>query len=68
MEKDWKLVYSTSKSYEAEMVRSLLESTSIGAVVINKQDSSYMFGDIEIYVHPDQYDQALNIINNTENE
>lgn len=68
MGKNWELVYSTSKPYEAEMVRSLLESTNIGAVVINKQDSSYMFGDIEVYVHPDQYDQALNIINNTEDE
>lgn len=68
MEDNWQLVYTTDKSFEAEMVRGLLESANLEPIVINRQDSSYMFGDIDVYVHPSQADQALKIINQTENE
>jgi hypothetical protein len=68
MGEDWQLVYSTGQSYEAEMVRGLLETAGLEPVVMNKQDSSYLFGDIEVYVAPAQAEQALSIIKNIENE
>lgn len=68
MENNWQLVYSTNKAFEAEMVRGLLESEGLEPIVLNKQDSSYMFGEIEVYVHPDQKEQAINIIKSSKNE
>ena len=68
MEDNWQLVYSTGTPYEAEMVRGLLENAGLEPIVMNKQDSSYMFGEIEVYVHPNQYEQAINIINSSNNE
>lgn len=68
MENDWVSVYCTNKPYEAELVKGLLENVDIEPIVMNKQDSSYMFGEIEIFVHPQQAEQALNIINSHNNE
>jgi len=68
MEKDWISVYCTNKPFEAELVRGQLENAGIEPIVINKQDSSYMFGEIEVFVHSQQAEQALNIINSQNNE
>lgn len=68
MEDNWQLVYSTTKSFEAEMVRGLLMNAGLEPIVMNRQDSMYMFGEIEVFVHPDQYEQAINIIKSSSNE
>ncbi len=68
MEQDWKLVYSAKSVYDAEMMRGMLESAGIEPVVMNKQDSSYLFGDVEVYVSPEQAEQAETIIKSIDNE
>ena len=50
MEKDWVIVYTTNKMYQTELFRELLADNDIESFVINKQDSSYKFGNIEVYV------------------
>lgn len=50
MEKDWVIVYTTNKLYQAELFREVLGDHEIGSFVINKMDSSYRFGNIEVYV------------------
>lgn len=54
MEKDWVIVYTTDKLYQAELFRRNLGDHGIGAVIINKMDSTYRFGEIEVYVKRDQ--------------
>ena len=68
MEKDWQLVYSAKSAIDAEMMRGMLENAGIEAVVMNKQDSSYLFGDVEIYVGKELFDRAVEILKNAENE
>ena len=68
MEQDWKLVYSAKSVYDTEMMRGMLESAGIEPVVMNKQDSSYSFGDVEVYVSPEQAEQAETIIKSNDNE
>lgn len=65
---DWISIYSTNNSFEAELVHGKLENAGLESVVMNKQDSSYLFGEIEIYVHEQDSKQALNIINSHEDE
>ena len=55
---DWKLIYSTSKLYLAQIINDVLDDNNIDAVLLNKQDSFYLFGDIEIYVKPDDVIRA----------
>lgn len=68
MEKDWQLVYSAKSVIDAEMRRGILESAGLEPIVMNKQDSSYLFGDVEVYVSKEQFDRAVEILKNADNE
>ncbi|MEI6454669.1 MAG: DUF2007 domain-containing protein [bacterium] len=60
----WESAFSTSQLYQAEMLKDLLEAEEIPAIVINKQDSSYLsFGDIEVHVKRDDILKAKIIVN-----
>ena len=62
---NWVCVYSSSLIYQSQMIRNLLDDAGIEAVIVNKQDSFYMIGDIEIHVAADDVINALQIINNS---
>ncbi len=51
MEKDWVLAYQTGHDYKAAMLKEIFADHNIESVIINKKDSSYKFGDIEVYVN-----------------
>ncbi len=59
---NWVNIYSINKAYLAEMAKEVLEENSIESVIINKQDSVYLFGEIELYVHPDNVIKAKHIL------
>jgi hypothetical protein len=64
MDNAWFLLYTTDKYYEAEILKGLLEDNQIPVVVVNKQDSSYVFlGDIEIYVPAYLRDLSKDLLN-----
>ena len=67
MEKDWQLVYSAKSVVEAEMRRAILESAGLEPIVMNKQDSSYLFGDVEVYVSNEQFERAVEILKTADN-
>ena len=50
MDKDKVLIYTTNKSFQADILKQILADNEIPCFVINKMDSSYLFGDIELYV------------------
>jgi hypothetical protein len=50
MEKGWERIYSTDKLHMVSIIRSMLKENDIDSIEINKKDSSYAFGDIEIFV------------------
>jgi len=54
MEKDWIVAYSTHLPYQAQIYRELLGDHNIESIIINKQDSSYKFGEVEVYVKRDK--------------
>jgi len=62
MEANLVLVFSTSKPYEAEMVRQMLADHNMKAFLINKQDSAYKFGVVELYVNRDDVIRAKMLI------
>lgn len=55
-------VYEATKLYEAELVVGLLSVNDIEAVIVNKQDGRYLFGEIEIHVVANDAEKALEII------
>ena len=58
MEKDWIQVYTTNQMFQAELFKQVLEDHKIEAVILNKKDSSYKFGEIEVYVKNDNVMKA----------
>lgn len=62
MEKNWKKVYSSSFEHKMEIAQAVLEDEGIKSVIINKKDSFYLFGELELYVHADQVLRAKQIL------
>lgn len=50
MTNDRVAVYTTNKMYEAEIVREILGDHGINSFLLDKMDSAYKFGEIEIHV------------------
>ena len=64
-ESEWTMIYRTSNPNEAEILRGLLADNDIGAVIMNKKDSSYLFGELELFVPTEHAFEATQIIKNT---
>lgn len=62
-------VYTTNKQFEAESIQQYLANNEVIAFVLNKMDSAYHFGEIEILVEPDDVIKSKKLIEEfTKNE
>lgn len=60
MEKNWIKIFTSSNYYQAEIVKQMLVENQIDTVLLNKQDSSHRtFGDIEVYIHQQDFSNAI---------
>ncbi len=64
MEENWIKIKSTHKLYIAELWKSNLADKNIWSVIINKKDSSYLIGEIELYVKSEDVTIASSILEN----
>ena len=55
-------IYSTGTLYFAELVRQMLADHDIPSFIVNKQDSFYKFGEIELYANRDHVIRAKKLI------
>jgi len=62
LEKGWVKILSGAAN-EVELKLALLQAQEINAVIINKQDSSYLFGESELYVPQDVVIRAKRVLN-----
>ena len=68
MEAGWTLIYTTTQSFEAELIKQNLLNHNIEAVILNKRDSTYTtFGELEVYIKDEDKAEALNLIKEFEN-
>lgn len=66
MDDSWVTVFSTSKLYQAEIVKEILFDHQIIAFVLNQQDSTFLFGDINVCVKPSDVIRAKYILKTVE--
>ena len=59
---NWVCVYTANQVYKAEAVKELLAEENIEAVVVNKKDSMYLFGEVELFVQPEDENLATELI------
>jgi type III secretory pathway lipoprotein EscJ len=63
MEKNWVKIYTSFNFYRAEIIKQVLVEHQIDAVLFNRQDSSHRaFGNIEVYVHKEDFSDAIEIM------
>ena len=55
-------IFSSGQAYKAEMVKQMLTDHNIQSFLINKQDSAYKFGVVELYVNRDHVIRAKKLI------
>ena len=63
---NWKKVYESKQLYMAEIIKAILEENAIECVVMNRQDSAYGFGEVEVYTPNENVLRALHIIGKCE--
>ncbi len=62
MNSKWQKIYDTNLKYRAEIVKAVLSDHGISAVLVDKQDKAYHFGQVEVYVAPYDVMGAVKII------
>jgi hypothetical protein len=66
---NWEIVFSTPYTFEAEVVKNKLEDVGIISIIVNKIDSSYLsFGLAYVYCQNQDVEEAMNCINEANNE
>ncbi len=59
---DWIKLTSSKHAFLIEVLKGKLDASDIKAVVHNKQDSNYGFGELELHVRRNDFLKAKNII------
>ncbi len=68
MEKNWVSIFSTDQPYLADIARLVLDENNISSIIMNKKDSFYKIGEVDLYVNRDQALRAKNLIKNLSSE
>jgi hypothetical protein len=62
MEPDWIKIYTSHDFFKSELVRQVLTDNHLNAILIDRQGFPYRIGEVEVYIHSDYFNQALEII------
>ncbi len=68
MDENWVNVYSGATLFRMEIFKDVLESNGISSVILNKKDSAFLTGPVELYVHKDNEEKARKIISEAESK
>jgi len=68
MNPNWTKIRVYNQLIQAEIVKQMLLENHIPAVLLNKQDSSYLFGVIELYVDQENELEAVALIDSFSEE
>ncbi len=55
-------IYAFNKLYLIEMLKVYLADNDIESFILNQQDSSYLFGNIELYVRKENEEKAKELV------
>jgi hypothetical protein len=62
MEAGWVKIYTSADFFKSELVKQVLIDHEIETIIINKQGFPYRIGEVEVYIHEDNFQKALEII------
>jgi hypothetical protein len=62
MEAGWVKIYTSADFFKSEIVKQFLIDHEIDTIIINKQGFPYRIGEVEVYIHENDFQKALEII------
>ena len=62
MVEGWEMVFSSTAEFEAKIILELLEKSGLHPVILNRRDNEFQIGDVEVYVAPEEKEQAETVI------
>jgi hypothetical protein len=62
MEAGWIKIYTSADFFKSELVRQVLVDNEIESILLNKQGFPYRLGEVEVYIHEENFQKALEII------
>jgi hypothetical protein len=62
MEAGWVKIYTSADFFKSEIVKQVLIDHEIDTIIINKQGFPYRIGEVEVYIHENDFQKALEII------
>jgi hypothetical protein len=62
MDAKWTKIYSSTLLYKVEILKGLLSENNIQSVIVNKKDSVYLIGEIELFVNVEDAFRAKQIL------
>jgi hypothetical protein len=64
MDENWIEILNSDKAYRIEIAKQALLDEGIESVVMNQKDSSYLIGDVCLYVRKEFAERASEILKN----
>ncbi len=68
MDAKWTKIYSSTLLYKVEILKGLFAENNIRSVIVNKKDSAYLIGEVELFVNVEDAFRAKQILIKTEYE
>ena len=62
MQPGWINILTSTNYFQAQIIEGLLVENHIPVIIMNKKDSSYLFGNIEVYVKENDAKNAKRLI------
>ena len=62
MEQGWVKIYTSHDFFKSEIVRQVLMDHEMQAIILDKQGFPYRIGEVEVYIHKDHFDKAIELI------
>ncbi|MCK5839416.1 MAG: DUF2007 domain-containing protein [Bacteroidales bacterium] len=62
MDTKWTKIYSSTLLYKVDILKGLLAENNIQSVIVNKKDSVYLIGEIELFVNVEDAFRAKQIL------
>lgn len=62
MEEGWMVVYRSAYEYQSSLVADILEEHGLHPVMLDRKDDEFLIGEVEVYVAPEEAEQAQKLI------
>ncbi|MEO8793839.1 MAG: hypothetical protein ABI390_00160 [Daejeonella sp.] len=62
MEQGWVKIYTSHDFFKSEIVRQVLIDHEMEAILMDKQGFPYKIGEVEVYIHQDNFHKAIELI------